>query len=150
MALGVGDRAPDFSLRDQHGVTVTLAGVLGDRSALLVFYPWAFSGICSDEMAELQARHQELGQVEVLAVSCDSMYALRAWGDRERFSFRLLADFWPHGEVARAYGVFSEEIGISLRGSFLISRDQVVRWSVLQGIPESRRFDDYAEAAASL
>ena len=152
MALGVGDNAPDFALRDQHGQTVQLSGLLGQRAALLIFYPWAFSRVCRGELHQIQGRMGELsaGQVQVLAISCDPMFALRAWADREGFTFPLLADFWPHGEVARAYGVFNEDIGIAERGSFLVDRWGTIRWQVLTGIPDARSVDDYVRAVATL
>ncbi len=78
------------------------------------------------------------------------MYALRAFADQQGFTFPMLSDFWPHGAVASAYGVFSEEVGIALRGSFLVDRDGVVRWSVVNGIPDARDLDDYRKAVAAL
>lgn len=151
MTVAVGDAAPDITLKDQHGQTYRLADRRGSRPVLLVFFPWAFSGTCGGELQALRDRHAELVEdVEVVTVSTDSMYALRAWGDQEGFPFPMLADFWPHGEVARAYGVLHEEIGIALRGSFLVGLDGVVRWCVRQGIPDARDVDDYVKAVAAL
>jgi len=152
MSLSVGDQAPDFALRDQHGRTVRLSGLRGHKAALVVFYPWAFSGVCGAEMRQMQMRLGELvtDDVEPLTISVDSMYALRAWADAEGFTFPLLSDFWPHGEVARAYGVFHDEIGIALRGTFLVDRDGLVAWSIVRGIPDARDLDDYVRAVADL
>jgi len=152
MSLSVGDEAPDFALRDQHGRTVRLSGLRGHKAALVVFYPWAFSGVCGAEMRQMQTRLDELAteDVELLTISVDSMYALRAWADAEGFTFPLLSDFWPHGEVARAYGVFHDEIGIALRGTFLVDRDGLVAWSIVRGIPDARDLDDYVRAVAHL
>jgi len=152
MRLSVGDEAPDFALRDQHGRTVRLSGLRGHKAALVVFYPWAFSGVCGAEMRQMQTRLDELAteDVELLTISVDSMYALRAWADAEGFTFPLLSDFWPHGEVARAYGVFHDEIGIALRGTFLVDRDGLVAWSIVRGIPDARDLDDYVRAVAHL
>lgn len=152
MSLSVGDEAPDFALRDQHGRTVRLSELRGRKAALVVFYPWAFSGVCGAEMRQMQTRLGELvtDDVELLAISVDSMYALRAWADAEGFTFPLLSDFWPHGEVARGYGVFHGEIGIALRGTFLVDRDGVVAWSIVRGIPDARDLDDYVRAVADL
>lgn len=150
--MKVGDEAPDFELADQHGQVVRLRAFRGRKAVLLVFYPWAFTGVCSGELHEMQARLSELAteDVELLAVSTDSLYALRAWADRETFTFPLLSDFWPHGAVAAAYGVLHEGIGIALRGTFLVDRDGTLRWSVVRGIPEAREVDDYVRAIAAL
>jgi peroxiredoxin len=152
MPLDVGEEAPDFELRDQHGQPVRLTELRGRKAALVVFYPWAFSGVCGGELHALQAELDQLAgdDVAVLAVSTDSMYALRAYADREGFTFPLLSDFWPHGAVAEAYGVLHPDIGIALRGSFLVDRDGVVRWRVVKGIPDTRNVADYMRAIAAL
>lgn len=152
MPVSVGEVAPDFALKDHHGQTFRLSELRGRSAVLVVFYPWAFTGVCGGELQELQTRLPELSRhrVDVVTVSTDSMYALRAWADREGYTFPLLSDFWPHGEVARAYGVLHEDIGIALRGTFLIDRDGVVRWSVRTGIGEARDVDDYVKAIAAL
>jgi peroxiredoxin len=152
MPIAVGDQAPDFALKDQHGRTVRLADLRGRKAALVVFYPWAFSGVCGGELHAMQADLDELvsDEVELVTVSTDSMYALRSFADQEGFTFPMLSDFWPHGEVARAYGVLNEDIGIALRGTFLVDRDGVVRWTVLNGIPDARDVEDYKRAIAAL
>ena len=152
MAIAVGDQAPDFALKDQHGRTVRLADLRGSKAALVVFYPWAFSGVCGGELHAMQAELDDLvsDEVELVTVSTDSMYALRSFADQEGFTFPMLSDFWPHGEVARAYGVLHEDIGIALRGTFLVDRDGVVRWTVLNGIPDARDVEDYKRAIAAL
>jgi len=152
MPIAVGDEAPDFALKDQHGRTVRLADLRGRKAALVVFYPWAFSGVCGGELHAMQADLDNLvsDEVELVTVSTDSMYALRSFADQEGFTFPMLSDFWPHGEVARAYGVLHEDIGIALRGTFLVDRDGVVRWTVLNGIPDARDVEDYKRAIADL
>jgi mycoredoxin-dependent peroxiredoxin len=152
MPLSVGDRAPDFELKDQHGRSVRLSDLRGRKAALIVFYPWAFTGVCGGELRAIQKDLDQLasGSVELFAISTDSMYALRAFADQEGFTFPMLSDFWPHGEVARAYGVLHDGIGIALRGTFLVDREGVVRWSVINGIPDARDIDDYKQAIAAL
>ena len=152
MAVQVGDLAPDFALKNQHGETVRLSQFRGDRAVVVVFYPWAFSGICGGELQELQERQLEVlgDQVALLAISTDPIYALRAFADQHGFTFPMLSDFWPHGAVASAYGVFSEEVGIALRGSFLVDTDGVLRWSLVHGIPEARDVDEYIRAIEAL
>ncbi len=152
MAVTVGDPAPDFELRDQHGQSVRLSASRGSEAVLVVFYPWAFSGVCGGELRDLQEHRDDVlgDDVALLTISTDPMYALRAFADQQGFTFPMLSDFWPHGAVASAYGVFSEEVGIALRGSFLVDRDGVVRWSVVNGIPDARDLDDYRKAVAAL
>jgi mycoredoxin-dependent peroxiredoxin len=146
-----GSPAPPLTLTDQHGQSVTLADYRGDRAVLVVFYPYAFSRVCG---SELQALHQAVDEfqndrVQLLAVSCDALYSLRAYADEAGFAFPLLADHWPHGAAARAYGVFDPERGCAVRGTFLIDRDGIVRWSVVNGMADARDLDDYRTAIAA-
>lgn len=140
MPLEVGAVAPDFTLRDQHGRGVTLSASRGQRGVLLVFFPFAFSGVCTGELHQLRdnaARIAEAG-AELLAVSCDPMFALRVQADRDGLEFPLLSDFWPHGEVAASYGVLDAERGCPTRSSFLIDRAGVLRWSLHNPMGEAR------------
>jgi peroxiredoxin len=150
--LEVGTPAPDFTLKDQNNQEVRLSSYRGSRAVLLVFYPLAFSGTCGGEMAALDKALPALAAhgVEVLAVSVDSAYSHKIWLDRESWSVRMLADFWPHGGVARAYGVFNETAGFADRGTFLIDRAGVIRWSECLGPGESRDPAAWLAAAASL
>jgi peroxiredoxin len=152
MAVEVGDKAPDFELKDQHGTPVKLSGFAGQKNVVLVFYPLAFSGVCSGELAALRDEFPEVSRddVELLTVSVDSGYALRAWDDAEHFGFGLLSDFWPHGGVARAYGVFDENLGIATRGTFVIDKNGVVRWKVVNPVPQARDVAEYQKALAEL
>jgi mycoredoxin-dependent peroxiredoxin len=152
MAVQVGDLAPDFALKNQHGETVQLAQFRGDRAVVVVFYPWAFSGVCGGELHELQKHLDEFqnDDVAVLTISTDAMYALRAYADREGFTFPMLQDFWPHGEVASSYGVFDAKIGVALRGTFVIDRAGVLRATVTNAIPDARDLDDVRTALAQL
>ncbi len=146
----VGAPAPDFTLVDHHGADRSLAAELKQRPALLVFYPFAFSRICGGELQELQS---SLGEFEgrgvsLFAVSCDPMFSLRVYAEQEDFGFPLLSDFWPHGEVARAYGIFDEAKGCARRGSFLIGQDGIVQWSIVNPISEARPLSAYLDAIA--
>jgi len=150
-APAVGAPAPDLALPDTHGTPVTLAQLRGTPVAL-VFFPFAFSGICTGELCELRdniAAFDDAG-VRLLAVSCDPMFTLRAWAEQEGFTFDLLSDFWPHGAAARAYGVFDEATGHALRGSFLVDADGVLRWSVVNPRGQARPLSAYREALAAL
>jgi peroxiredoxin (alkyl hydroperoxide reductase subunit C) len=148
----VGDIAPDLTLRDQNGQQVTLSGFRGERNVLLVFYPFAFSGICTGELCEIRDTLGDFvsDDAQVLAISCDPMFSLRAWADKEGYFFPLLSDFWPHGEASRAYGVFDERAGRPVRGTFLVDRDGVVAWRLVNGAGEARDFDGYRRALAAL
>lgn len=152
MAIEVGSQAPDFELNNQHGESVRLADFRGRKAVVLVFYPFAFTGVCTGELGEVQRELDGLQNdgVQVLGVSCDSQFSQRVLADREGLDFPLLADFWPHGAVARAYGVLDEERGCPLRGSFVIDRAGTVRWSVVNGLPDARDVQDYLKALAAL
>ena len=152
MALEVGQEAVDFALKDEHGQLIRLSEVRAERNVALVFYPFAFSGICTGELCEIRDNLAvfESGDVQVLAISTDPVFALRAWSEQEKYPFPLLSDFWPHGEVARQYGVFNESTGSSVRGTFLIDTAGVLRWSVINGLGEARSLDAYREAVAAL
>ena len=152
MAVEVGQEAPDFELRDQHGKPVQLSSFRGAKNVVLVFYPLAFSEVCSGELCALRDSFPEGARddVELLTVSVDSSYAHRVWADREGFGFELLSDFWPHGDVARRYGVFNEDRGISVRGTFIIDSGGVIRWKVVNPTPQARDIADYQKALAAL
>ena len=146
----VGQPAPEFAARNQHGELVSTAGLRGGL-ALLMFYPWAFSSICKAELAAVRDDHDRFtaAGARVLAVSCDAMFTLRAYADAEHIGFDLLSDHWPHGEIARAYGVFDEQAGCALRGSFVLDADGVVTWAVVNGIDEPRNVTELLEGLAA-
>lgn len=152
MVPAVGAPAPGFTLLDEHRQEIALGDVLADGPVVLVFYPFAFSGTCTGELCELRDNIEAFTAdgVQVLAISTDTVHSLRVWSEQQRYPFPLLSDFWPHGGVARAYGVFSEAIGCAVRGSFLIDRDGVLRWSVVHGMGEARPLAAYREAVAAL
>jgi peroxiredoxin len=152
MALENDTRAPDFELIDQYGESVRLSSFRGKRPVAVVFVPLAFSGICTNEMCALSdniALFADAG-VELLAISVDSTFALRAWADRESFPFRLLADFWPHGQVAKEYGVFLAERGQATRATFLIDTAGIIRASFITAPGEPRDIAAYRAALAEL
>src|ERR1700709_663269 len=124
MSISVGDTAPEFSLPAQDRQVVTLAELRG-APVLLVFYPFAFSGLCTGELCQLRdelAVYTDAG-VRVLALSTDPVFSLKAFREKEGFEFPLLSDFWAHGTVEQAYGVFNEKAGMALRGTFLVGAD---------------------------
>jgi peroxiredoxin len=153
MAVEIGQEAPDFELPDQHGTPVKLSSFRGKKNVVLVFYPLAFSPVCSGELCGLRDSFPEAtsrDDVELLTVSVDSFFTHRAWADAEKFEFPLLSDFWPHGAVAKSYGVFDEDKGLATRGTFVIDSRGVVRWKVVNPIPQARDIADYQKALADL
>lgn len=149
--LGPGDPAPDFTLPDAHGTPVHLADLRG-TPVVLVFFPGAFSGVCTGEVQELRDHVEdfESAGAQLLAISCDTTHVQRAWAEQEGLNFDLLSDFWPHGEVARAYGALNETTGRAQRASFLVDADGIIRWSVLNEPGQPRDLDGYREALARL
>jgi mycoredoxin-dependent peroxiredoxin len=145
-----GGPAPDFSARNQFGEEVRLSDLRGRRPVVLVFYPYAFSRVCTSELGALRDRRDLLAAAEFLAVSCDPMFTLRAYAESERLEFALLSDFWPHGAIASQYGVFDAERGAAERGTFVVDEAGVIRWSVVNPVGEARSVDDYARALTSL
>jgi peroxiredoxin len=152
MTIEVGQSAPDFALTDQHGQVVKLSDFRGERNVVLVFYPFAFSGICTGELCEIRdgLAAFEDANVQVIGISCDPMYAQRAWAEAEKYQFPVLSDFWPHGAVAQAYGVFRADTGFATRGTFLIDTEGVLRWSVVNEPGQARPLAAYREAIAAL
>ena len=151
MTLSVGDSAPEFSLPDQDKQVVSLAELRG-TPVLLVFYPFAFSGICTGELCQLRDELAVYGDagVKVLAISTDPVFSLKAFREKEGFEFSLLSDFWPHGEVAKAYGVFNEKAGMALRGTFLIDADGKIAFAEVNGPGDARAQTGWKDAVAAL
>ena len=152
MSVEIGEQAPDFELKDQHGTPVRLSSFQGSKNVVLVFYPLAFSGVCTGELCALRDDFPEVTRedVELLTVSVDSTFVLRTWADRDNFSFSLLSDFWPHGDVAKLYGVFDADKGVATRGTFIIDKAGVIRWKVVNPIPQARDIAEYKKVLADL
>ncbi len=148
--LRIGDPAPDFTLRDQFGQEVSLSSYRGTKAVAILFYPYAFSGVCTGEMAGIRDRLADFMtfDTEVLAISCDPMFALRAFADADGLNFQLLSDFWPHGEVSRAYDVFDERNGCPRRSSYVVDREGAIRWAVHNAMPEGRDLDEHLRQLA--
>lgn len=143
--LVIGGQAPDFTLRDQFGQDVTLSSFRGRKAVAVVFYPWAFSGVCTGELSGIRERIADFltFDTELLAISCDPVYSLRAFADAEGLNFPLLSDFWPHGAVAREYEVFDEGKGAARRSSYVIDKDGAIRWSVHNALAEGRDLEEH-------
>ena len=149
----IGKPAPEFTLKDQAGNDVSLRDFAGKSAVALVFYPFTFTGVCEGELCQLRDDYRdfETAGVQVLAVSCDSRHAQRVWSEQEGFTFPVLSDFWPHGEVAKAYGVFNDALGCANRATFLIGADgTVVDTFGSDDLGTPREADRYTEALAKL
>jgi peroxiredoxin len=151
-SVKVGDKAPDFTLRDQNNEEVTLSSFRGKQAVLIIFYPAAFTGICTGELCavrdDLPAFQND--DVQVLTISVDSAYSHKIFSEREGYEFPLLSDFWPHGAVAQLYGAFNDEAGIANRGTFLVDKDGIVRFTELNAPGEGRQPQDWRDAIAAL
>ncbi|MFY1698891.1 MULTISPECIES: peroxiredoxin [unclassified Solwaraspora] len=152
MAVEVGTQAPEFTLKDQNNQEVRLADFRGRQAVLLIFYPLAFTGTCQGELQEVRDNLEAYvnDDVQTLTVSVDSVYTHKIWAEQEGFQFPLLADFWPHGAVAQAYGVFNDAAGIANRGTFLIDKAGVVRFAEMNGPGQARDQAAWRKAIAEL
>jgi len=151
MSLSVGDTAPEFSLPDQDKQVVSLAELRG-APVLVVFYPFAFSGTCTGELCQLRdelADYTGAG-VQVVAVSTDPTFSLKAFRDKEGFGFPLLSDFWPHGATAQAYGVFNDKAGMAVRGTFLVDAAGTVAFAEVNAPGDARAQSGWKDAVAAL
>ena len=152
MTLDVGSIAPDFTLKNQHGEEVSLASFKDKKNVVVLFYPFAFSGVCTGELCGLR---DDLGSfendnVQLLAISTDPMWSLRAFSEKEGYKFPLLSDFYPHGDTAKKYGVFEESRGCAVRGTFIINKDGEIAWKIVNGLPDARNLNEYKAALATL
>jgi len=148
----VGLPAPEFTLTNQYGESVSLSDFRGRKNVVLMFYPFAFTSICTGELCELRDSQVDFDadDAEVLSISCDTPHTLKVYANQESLTHSLLSDFWPHGEVSQAYGVFLHEKGFATRGTFVIDKAGIVRWSVVNAPGEARSADEYKAALAGL
>ena len=152
MSVEVGDLAPDFELQDQHRQPVRLSSYRGKKNVVVVFYPLAFTSTCQGEMCAIRDSIADFDSedVQTLAISVDSSATHKRWADEQGYTFPLLADFWPHGDVARSYGVFEEAAGIATRGTFIVDKQGKVAYKVVNAIPDARDLDEYRKVLAGL
>ena len=152
MPVETGQEAPDFTLPNHHGEPITLSSFVGNQNVVLLFYPWAFTGTCTSELCEIRDRITSFDNDETatFGISCDTKFSLRVFAEREGYAFDLLSDHWPHGQVARMYGVFNEKAGAANRGTFIIDKDGTVRYSVINSIADARDPAEYQKVLANL
>jgi mycoredoxin-dependent peroxiredoxin len=153
MPVEVGQEAPDFELTDQSRNKVKLSDYRGTSNVVLVFYPFTFTGVCQGELGSLRddIGDFERAGVQVLAVSCDSPFVQAKWAEEQHFGFPLLSDFWPHGDVSRAYGVFNEAMGCANRQTFVIDKEgKVISTFASADLGTPRAKENYESALATL
>ncbi|GAA1385157.1 peroxiredoxin [Catellatospora chokoriensis] len=152
MPIEAGAQAPDFLLKDQNNQEVRLSDFRGDKNVLLVFYPLAFTRTCEGELCEIRDNLNDFvnEDTQVLSISVDSVFAHKVWATEQGYEFPLLADFWPHGGVAQAYGVFNDDRGFANRGTFVIDRAGVVRYAEMNLPGEARDQDAWRKALGAL
>lgn len=152
MSLAIGSHAPDFELSDQHGVKVSLSSFWGKKNVVILFYPFSFTGTCTGELCairdDLNAFQND--DVQLLAISCDSIFSQRTFAEAQAYTFPVLSDFWPHGAVSTAYGVFKEDRGCAIRGTFIVDKEGVLRWQIVNAMGDARSISEYKAAIAAL
>jgi len=156
MGLEIGREAPDFALRDTDGATVGLGDFRGTKNVLVVFVPFALTRTCTAEFCQLRDENADMvndPDVEVLGISCDPVWVLREWKKKESYINTFLSDFWPHGEVSKAYDAFDEIVGTPMRCTFLIDKDGILRfaeYNTLQNVVEARDQARWRDALAAI
>ena len=152
MSVDVGDEAPDFELQDQERQPVRLSSFRGSKNVVVVFYPMSFTPTCQGELCAIRDSLPDFDgdDVQTLAISCDTSAVHKRWADEQGYQFPILADFWPHGEVARRYGVLDEQSGLALRGTFIVDKAGKVVYKVVNGIKQARDVDEAKAVLAGL
>ncbi len=150
--IGVGQQAPDFTLKDQQQKEITLSSFRGSRNVVLAFYPLDFSPVCSKEHA---CFHDDLAHFEglnaqILGISVDSAWAHKAFAQHLQISYPLLADFHPKGAVADKYGLYLADKGICNRATVIVDKQGIVRYVTVYDIPQQRDNKELVEALNKL
>jgi peroxiredoxin (alkyl hydroperoxide reductase subunit C) len=140
MRIETGDIAPDFDLEVTVDERVRLSDFTGRCNLLLVFHPFAWTAVCTEEAQDLEENLDSFrnANTEIVFVSCDPAPARQAWREELGATYTFASDFWSHGAAAKAYGIFNEENGAPLRGTFLIDTAGTVIWSLVKGVGEKR------------
>ena len=152
MGFEVGDVAPDFSLKNQFGEIINLSDYKNQKNVVLMFYPFAFTGNCTKELCTIRDERNDFvnESTQILSISCDPVPSLKIFAEEQNLSTPLLSDFWPHGQISRAYGVFLEDLGFSTRGTFVIDKNGIIRWKVVTGPGNVRNTEDYRKALSTI
>lgn len=149
--IKVGDRAPDFTLKNQENQEMRLSDLLKQGDVVLAFYPLDFSPVCSGECQAFQRDLEKFQQAgaQVVGISVDSVWCHKAFAEKLGLSFPLLADFHPRGEVARKYGLYLEDLGITKRATVVVGRDGLVKYVKVQELRQPRENGEILQAVAS-
>ncbi|MGD8628827.1 MAG: peroxiredoxin [bacterium] len=137
-AIKVGDKAPDFTLKDHNGNDVTLSSFRG-KKVVLSFHPLAWTGVCAEQMKNLEKYYDRMAELNAVAlgISIDTSFSKHAWAKSLGIEKTpLLADFWPHGGVIKSYGVFNDEVGASKRTVFIVDEEGTVIWHKIYPVKE--------------
>jgi mycoredoxin-dependent peroxiredoxin len=150
--LDVGSDAPDFTLRDQNQQPFTLSSFRDVKNVLLVFFPLAFTGICQGELDEIRDHlpDYENDDTATLAISVGPPPTHKVWAIQSGFTFPVLSDFWPHGAVSQAYGVFNDDAGVANRGTFVVDRAGIIRFAEMKQPGERRDQSVWTQALKGL
>jgi len=152
MPLAVGTEAPDFTLKDQNNQSVTLSSYRGVKNVLLVFFPLAFTGICTSEFAAVRDELPKFqnDEVETIGISVGPAVTHKIWSAQNGYLFPILSDFWPHGAIADEYGVLNKDNGTPNRGTFVIDKAGVIRWAEMNQPGQPRDQSAWENALAAL
>ena len=152
MAAEIGSPAPDFTLYDQDRNEVTLESLKG-RKSLVVFIPFPFTGTCEGEVCAIRDRLSDLAGLDagVVVITAHASSTNKAWAAANGIEYDILADYWPHGAVAQAFGSFNEAIGVAERITYVLDADGIVRDIVASGsFGVAREVDAYTAALAAI
>jgi len=152
LTVEVGSKAPEFTLKNQFGEAVSLSDFFGKKNVILMFYPFAFTGKCTQELCTIRDERNDFvnEDTQILSISCDPVASLKIFAEDQNLTTPLLSDFWPHGKVSRDYGVFLEDLGFANRGTFVIDKTGIIRWEVVTSPGEVRDTSDYRKALSAL
>ena len=152
MTVEVGSKAPEFTLKNQFGETVSLSDFFGKKNVILMFYPFAFTGKCTQELCTIRDERNDFvnEDTQILSISCDPVASLKIFAEEQKLATPLLSDFWPNGKVSRDYGVFLEDLGFANRGTFIIDKSGIIRWKIVTSPGEIRDTSDYRKALSTL
>jgi len=152
LTIEAGSKAPEFTLKNQFGESVSLSDFFGKKNVILMFYPFAFTGKCTQELCAIRDERNDFvnEDTQILSISCDPVASLKIFAEEQKLATPLLSDFWPHGKVSRDYGVFLEDLGFANRGTFIIDKSGIIRWKIVTSPGEIRDTSDYRKALSTL